>query len=556
MNPKFVSMNLFFLSFFIPGIVFACGGLFGTPDSEIGKIKQHAEKIVFIKNTDGTLSTIVQIQYEGSPQDFTWILPVPGIPEISLSSNIALEKLQYATNPSYSLGNHIEGKCQDASSDETKYNNKLGSPRDINILKSGSIGPYEYTLINVNGDVMNQTKMAKDWLTNNGYATPNGTSDLFRKYFEQGMNLIAFRLAHNASAKDIRPLILKYKASTPQIPIKLAALATQENIDILVWIFGPDRAISTNYREIELNDVGLNWFTRENYRELIIHAKDEAGGHAFITESSGSSSILEGMILDRNIQNAWDTMRTRVYMGNKNIQSRDLLRDIDRILRNLGGDNDGEYQKMEGLSQAMRDAFPELEPAEREDLQACLTCREIEISSNFDVDRIRNAFHQWMIEPILHTEKLFLSQPHYTRFYTTLSSQDMTRDPAFAFDPDLPELIPSHFAARTIHCSGDYRTSEAPWTATLPSGFIVKGIGNQWPFNNDSNLPGSLTIRTRAIDAPSEIEIDNVAIIRRILDENNANIPTQTGCSTSLSSQQPPLFLLIFLGFMYWRKKK
>ncbi len=38
---------------------------------------QAAERIIFADNGDGTITTIVQINYTGDDVDFSWILPIP-----------------------------------------------------------------------------------------------------------------------------------------------------------------------------------------------------------------------------------------------------------------------------------------------------------------------------------------------------------------------------------------------------------------------------------------------------------------------------------------------
>ncbi|MCH8827541.1 MAG: DUF2330 domain-containing protein, partial [Chloroflexi bacterium] len=50
----------------------ACGGFF----CQNSPIDQNAERIIFTQNHDGTTSALVQIQYTGSAEDFSWILPI------------------------------------------------------------------------------------------------------------------------------------------------------------------------------------------------------------------------------------------------------------------------------------------------------------------------------------------------------------------------------------------------------------------------------------------------------------------------------------------------
>lgn len=74
----------------------ACGGFFC---SQQAPVNQAAERIIFSQNGDGTVTAVVQILYEGPSEEFAWVLPVPGIPDVGVSSDIVFTRLQAATNP-------------------------------------------------------------------------------------------------------------------------------------------------------------------------------------------------------------------------------------------------------------------------------------------------------------------------------------------------------------------------------------------------------------------------------------------------------------------------
>ena len=78
----------------------ACGGLF----CQNSPVDQNAERIIFTQNGNGTVTAIIQIQYTGFAEDFSWILPIPEpitaealeVPETAMNAFIELET---ATNP-------------------------------------------------------------------------------------------------------------------------------------------------------------------------------------------------------------------------------------------------------------------------------------------------------------------------------------------------------------------------------------------------------------------------------------------------------------------------
>ncbi|RME06187.1 MAG: DUF2330 domain-containing protein, partial [Deltaproteobacteria bacterium] len=81
----------------LPPSVEACGGFFcsRTP------VDQRAERILFAVNED-TIAAIVQISYQGKPDDFSWILPVPSVPiaeSLDVFPQVGITALDLATGP-------------------------------------------------------------------------------------------------------------------------------------------------------------------------------------------------------------------------------------------------------------------------------------------------------------------------------------------------------------------------------------------------------------------------------------------------------------------------
>ena len=87
-----------------PATAAACGGFFCN---QAQPVNQAAEGIVFADNGDGTTTAVIQILYQGPSEKFTWLLPISSVPksnaDIGVASNLALQRLQLATNPNYAL---------------------------------------------------------------------------------------------------------------------------------------------------------------------------------------------------------------------------------------------------------------------------------------------------------------------------------------------------------------------------------------------------------------------------------------------------------------------
>jgi len=131
----------------------ACGGLFCSASAPVN---QAAERIIFSKNADRTVTAVVQIQYQGPSEEFAWVLPVPGIPEVSVSSDLAFTRLQQASNPQYNFTTVVEGRCKrergsDSASGSAPSADSgaggAGGNGGINVLASGTVGPYDFVVI-------------------------------------------------------------------------------------------------------------------------------------------------------------------------------------------------------------------------------------------------------------------------------------------------------------------------------------------------------------------------------------------------------------------------
>src|SRR3954468_11854745 len=96
-----------------PAAALACGGFFCN---RAQPVNQAAESIIFADNGDGTTTAVIQIQYQGPSKSFSWLLPISSVPkadsDIGIAPNLALQRLQSATNPNYTLTTRVEGTCR------------------------------------------------------------------------------------------------------------------------------------------------------------------------------------------------------------------------------------------------------------------------------------------------------------------------------------------------------------------------------------------------------------------------------------------------------------
>ena len=541
----------------------ACGGLFCSASAPVN---QAAERIIFSKNADGTVTAVVQIQYEGPSEEFAWVLPVPGVPDIQVSSDLAFTRLQLASNPQYNLTTRVEGECLD---DGTRVNSPSGfldndaefggggaggsGGGGINVLARGNVGPYDYVVIQPEGIFDQVGDVAVEWLTDEGYdvvppgGDPDDISDLLGSYLEGGMNLIAFRLTKGNDQGTIRPIRMTYVSDQPMIPIRPTAVAANDDMGVMVWVLGESRAVPVNYRSLELNEALIDWLTGgRNYNQVVVAAGNEAGGQGFVTERAGPGDAYENVVVTDFEREQWEQLQLNLPA----LSSEDVLVQSAR------------FALWDGYLGVLEDFLP------ADELDAFVQCPQCENPlTPFNTEAFMDALSTDVIAPMLETSELLASRPYVTRFYTTLSAPEMDLDPLFDFNADLEDVTNVHGAERVIECDPSITFSEAPSRVELEDGRVVRLLpgATAWPWNpsEDGAPPANAIVAQLSTSGPGTVVTDNSAAIEQALAQHNGSVPkieavelTTAGCAVT----QKPTGLLSWLGLalaglLVWRRR-
>lgn len=517
----------------------ACGGFFC---SQAQPVNQAAERIVFAQNDDDTVTAVIQILYEGPSEKFSWLLPIASVPdpesdEIAVSSDVAFQRLQSATNPQYTLTTRVEGTCKsapvlEAGSDGANFSATSGGtgttgggvPNDggVNVEASGVVGSFEWTVISFDPDLDDPADAAVTWLEANDFDVTQQGVDLIGPYLEDGLYLLALKLVKGADTGSIRPIVLTYDAGEPAIPIKLTAVAANNDMGVMTWLLGESRAVPQNYLSLELNEAQINWFNAaQNYNDVVTSAADESGGQGFVTEFAGQSDLLSNTIWSQYDEQAWANISDRVYMSFSEL--------FDYTYSMYGG--------WDGFWDAVKDTVTLPDGVSFEDFKICPYCYDtsgLEFSGAAYLDGLEKN----VIEPVRMLQDLFDSRPYATRLYTTMSAADMTVDPSFTFNADLDGISNIHTAERVIECNPGIYEFEAPWRIELPQGGVIRGTAEQanarsWPAEV-SDQPANLKIRQLSRSGQGQLVTDNSDVVDEALDDYNSSLdlPKPSGSSS------------------------
>jgi len=492
----------------IPATAVACGGTFCDAGLPGMPVDQTGETIVFAQG-GGFVEAHVQINYDGGDANqFSWIVPVPVMPEIEVGSLDFIEALRDATVPSYGLTtgtNECNAGATGITGSFITDPDGGGVSGDPNpeILELSTAGAFEYVILQGGtADTMMQ------WLADNGYAPTANAPGIFDAYIQEGSVFVAFRLRHFAGLEDLHPIVIRYEGTGPCIPLRLTAVAAKEDMDIRALFLGEERVLPTNYRHVRLNQTRLDWLLRApEYGAAVSRALDEAGGRAFITEYAGDSNVVDPTRLST------EALDPDAFVGI------DPLTVVDRLAEQglVTCDDDCAYSH-ELVPVLLREFIPAPEGIDADTLYACLSCYERLVDLDaWDEDAFIARYREYISDPMEHAADLLETWPYLTRLYTRMSPSEMAFDPMFAEVGGLGP-VPNILGAQrnTDACCDD--------TVVLPDGASVRiGPDGTWPSWSD-DMPYAAVIQQYQPGALPADEIDNLPAINSQLAQHNAMI--------------------------------
>lgn len=507
----------------------ACG-CFAPPDPTV-PIVQAGERILFATN-NGKVTAHIQIQYAGDAKDFGWLLPLPSVPVLKLGTEELFTQLIATTQPRYFVNTVNNGNCggfalgglaPSAAFDSAEGINRTQGGGQGPLVTQSSIGPYDYAVLRADS----KDEMF-NWLTNNRYFIPTGTDQTVGPYIHEGGYFLALKLKSGKSAGDIQPVVLEYDSDLPMIPIILTSVAANPNMGIQVWMLGESRAIPRNYNHVIVNDAQIDWLNQaQNYNDVVIRAISETPEkHAFTTEYAGTSQIMRNVINPAGrfgnpsqLAQLTDPSSFVAYLFDNGFTTTQpnngfsffaptLLPSVKNMLiagipmpEGMKG-TITEDQFLSDLSRFLSAQYRQQNPSQF-----------VGWTLNFDSAAMAAQLEEKVARPTREAGELFNQYSKLTRLYTTLSPEDMNRDPVFSYNPTLPDVSRDHTATLKLECgliSGNSQTASA--TLITEQGWTFH-LENR---NSERNLtlgPAALRIETLREEGAPEVLVDNASVV-------------------------------------------
>ncbi|PRP91837.1 hypothetical protein ENSA5_52750 [Enhygromyxa salina] len=548
-----------------PSPASACGGTFCDTGPQVMPVDQSGENILFWIDegeAEGEPHTEahIQIQYEGDPERFAWLVPVQEVPEVLVGSQALFDNLLAGTVPTLTINTRFDGDCGSGSGigcgvafnevglaegDDGGGGAGFGDEGEgegPEILDRGFAGAFEYVVLS--GD---SVEVIVDWLDAAGYAQDPDAPPILDEYLQEGFVFVAFKLRGGTGVNEIHPLAIRYPGVEPCIPIRLTRIAATEDMAIRAFFLGQDRAVPQNWPHVELNLAKLDWLNSAtaDYRELVSMAIDEAGGRAFITEYAGTDAVVSSSGID---DAAWSS---EAFVGVEPVEVVALLTSQGLLSCDASGVAECQYNHPQ-VQPILQRYLPAPEGMDEEEFWA-----ELEANAE-QIDPVA-----WSAQPGLVAEldeRIFVPAEHaldmlgeasyLTRLYTLLSPHEMIEDPLLHETSSLGDVDNNLTATRVFSCD------EGPDFMEFNDGRVValEGFGTYPAF---TDMPSAERIERVPMVGPAQVESDNAAEIDDIIDAYNRDKlvgPSPWNCSIARLRPEAMLTMLALFGLAWLQR--
>jgi hypothetical protein len=537
-----------------PGEARACGGFFCSrppPDGSL-PIAQAGEQVLFVLG-DGQVQAHIQIIYKGDAAQFSWVVPVTALPTLDVGTDVMFDRLEAATRPNFQVSWQMDGTCKGfgggssgcvaggARSSNTALGGKGAGSGAVNgpsveVAFRGNVGPYDSAVIR-----SDDPTALKTWLMTNGYFVSDQASRVVDDYVAAHSYFVALRLQQGKDTTAIQPIVLQMASDEGCLPLKLTAVAATPDLRVNVWVLGAARAVPLDYVEVGINQAKLDWFNfGKNYDALLGQAADEAGGNAFAVEyAKPATDVAERFRFDQGqVEALAQTTSVSAYLSS---------------LRNLGFELTGQVLAVLRKHLPIPADVAAMGVTEAQYYSAPYTYGA---PTTFDAQATTAELQTAVFGPLEKAYPLFTRHAYLTRLATFISPEEMTKDPRFVTNAELPDVDRNHLAVAHMLCGDeDYDVCHAPVHLVLESGAAVNfAVAAGAPAECDSSKTPTFD-RTSVDTMPSadvgwlrdavgegHLVVDNRASIASGISQHNATVQTSPGgCGCSVRGRGRPL---------------
>ena len=503
----------------------ACGGFFCNATNPV-PILQSGERVVFARE-GGTTTMLVEVSYSGPPTSFSWILPLPGPPldkdgkalpldqALKLSHPWVFDRIDQTTAPGFYVQSSFDWLTCDAYPQGIPEDAGPYAPQDaaasedisepgpppVTVLQEAAVGPYQAQLLQAT-----DSADLYDWLGKNGYLQDPKAEPALASYVEKGYVFLGLRLQNGKSTGDIRPISLRVGETAACVPLRLTGIAATPGMPIRVFVLGASRAIPKNHLHALVNPEALTWPGAGNYSYVVGQAVDMASGHAYVTESAMQASAIGKLVYKLPVQ----------------LGSATTLNEVMQAYLGAGLPNDAVWTAI--LRAEVKK--PSIVTVSDDEFYANLSYWTQIMEVEVDIAKLLQRIVDEVVTPLTQAQDLIDGANVVTRLFTKIDPAEMTKDPIFAFNPDLPLVAAYNLVTTKVdQCTGDVYAAYG--SGASGQKHVFKGAQGSPTIGPVPGAPALL--EAQVLDesgAPVPVHLDQVAQIDQLLDLAEAGKPS------------------------------
>lgn len=233
------------LSLFI-STAWPCAGLI----HEDGALADSDAQEVIFGTTGDTVTVSYNVHYEGTAENFGWIIPIFGEFQSMVDGDVAVfDALRDLTQPQV---DYVPEESSGGGGCGCGSSKTLGGARGdtadlsngVDVVAEGFTGTYAYTVVS--------TGSADDfltWVSDNGWALHDSDLSVGEYAEEGGVQFILINLAAGEGSgttpeegRLLPPVVIQYSGDTMRFPAKMARYGMMDQVRTSVYVQGEQRA--------------------------------------------------------------------------------------------------------------------------------------------------------------------------------------------------------------------------------------------------------------------------------------------------------------------------
>lgn len=263
-------------NFATPALAF-CGFYVAKADA---KLYNQASQVAIARDGNRTILTMAN-DYQGQPQDFALVVPVPTLlkkEQVRIGDPKIMQRLDSFSAPRL-VEYFDQNPCEPVMLYRMERNNlpavtsadRAGKAEalGVKIEEQFSVGEYDILILSAK-----ESNGLETWLSQNGYRLPQGAAELLQPYIRQELKFFVAKVNLKELAQSkiqkLRPLMIAYESARFMLPIRLGMTNSKGSQDLLVYLLSPKGQVElVNYRTAKIpTDQEIPVYVKDNFSEF------------------------------------------------------------------------------------------------------------------------------------------------------------------------------------------------------------------------------------------------------------------------------------------------